>query len=383
MKKPSAAKPTQGSQDSAQAVVDRAAPAGAPRAAAPPGGAPAGPPTSGPAFGGPAGPPTGAAPTRPPAAAAPAASRPPAAAAPAPRPAPQKSAPAAEPAKPRVPQANIQLDDEDLKAAGNATFSPMVMGLLGAVLLVGVGFGWAASTSLANSEIYNTQTADGARIHGALEPKVAEFQKAKGMVAKLSATEPDFESAKALAALDFTADGNLMGGGRLLLGSKLISDLTGYSVDAAMLTELLADHDNMTNNVDKQELEAISQNNELLDKDRFAVLFDFNYLAKNNTSDTYSPRPGRLVNVLSMEKDEEGKVEVSYLNSSKTSKTLLQGLVPLEKGELLKSDGPNALQRYQKRVDRIKKMSDRLDNRVNPLMSSLKTLGERDKAGLF
>jgi len=282
-----------------------------------------------------------------------------------------------------VPQANIQLDDDDLKAAGNATFSPMVMGLLGAVLLVGVGFGWAASTSLGNSEIYNAQTADGARIHGALEPKVAEFQKAKGMVAKLSATEPDFESAKALAALDFTADGNLMGGGRLLLGSKLISDLTGYSVDAAMLTELLADHDNMTNNVDKQELEAIAQNNELLDKDRFAVLFDFNYLAKNNTSDTYSPRPGRLVNVMSMEKDEDGKVEVSYLNSSKTSKTLLQGLVPLEKGELLKSDGPNALQRYQKRVDRIKKMSDRLDNRVNPLMSSLKTLGERDKAGLF
>lgn len=236
---------------------------------------------------------------------------------------------------------------------------------------------------MGNSAVYNSQTADGARIHKALEPKVEEFNKAKGLVAKLSPEQPDFENAAALTELNFSPDANLLGGSRLLLGAQLITDLTAYSVDSAMLSEMLVNHDNMTNNVDKKELEEIQQNNELLQKDRFAVLFDYNHLKKHSGSESYSPRPGRLVNVTSMDKDEEGKVEVAFLNSSKTAKTTLEGLMPLQKSDILKSSGPNALQRYQKRVERIKQLTARLDKRVNPLMKGLKNLSERDSAGLF
>jgi len=377
LKKPSAAQPTQGSQDSAQAVAERAPAAGGPRAFSPPAGVPSGPPGGGPAAAGvPSGPPVSAAPGGPPTGGAPAPR-------PAPAPAPQPREVPVEPAAPRVAPSNIVLDEEDLKAAGDATFSPMVLGLMAAVLVVGVGFGWAASSSLNNSSVYNSQTEDAARIHKALEPKVAEFNKAKGLVAQLSPDTPDFETAEALSKISFTVDGNLLGGGRLLLGTKLIGELTGFNVDAAMLTELLADHQNMTNNVDKKELELIQQNSEVLDKDHFAVLFDYKHLSTTSGSDDYSPRPGRLVTVTSLEKDEEGKVEVEFLNSSSTAKTLLQGLLPLQKSDILKSSGPDALQRYKQRVERIKLMTERLDNRVNPMMTGLKTLGDRASAGLF
>lgn len=379
LKKPSAAQPTQGSQDSAQAVAERAPAAGGPRAFPPPAGVPSGPPGGAPAPAGvPSGPPVGAAPAGPPPGAAPA-PRP----APAPAPAPQPREVSVEPAAPRVAPSNIVLDEEDLKAAGDATFSPMVLGLLGVVLVVGVGFGWAASSSLNNSSVYNAQTEDGARLHTALQPKIEEFNKAKAMVAQLSPDSPDFEAAEALSKFDFAVDSNLLGGGRLLLGPKLIGELTGYNVDSAMLTEMLVDHHNMTNNVDKKELELIQQNSEVLDKDQFAVLFDYRHLSTTSGSDDYSPRPGRLVTVTSLEKDEEGKVEVEFLNSSSTAKTLLQGLLPLQKSDILKSSGPDALQRYKQRVERIKVMTERVDNRVNPLMTDLKTLGDRPSAGLF
>jgi hypothetical protein len=381
LQKPGAAKATEQSQDSAQAVAE---PSAAPRASGPPGAARVAPPGNaqpGPAAGGPAqaGPPTASRPVGAPASAAPPAA--------APRPASNAgAAPAAASSRSSArasSSADVVLDSEDLKAAGGSTFSPMMLMLFGALLIIGVIFGWAASSSMANSGLYNSQTADAARIHEALVPKVAEFEKAKAAIAKLSPTKVDFEAAAALAEFDFAPDGNLLRGNRLLLGPKLITDLTAFTVDSNMLKAMLAEHHYMTNTVDKEELKKIMENNELLDKERFAVLFDYDHLAANSGGDSYMPKPGRLVTVTSMKKGEDGKIEVSLLNSNDTVKTLVQGILPLAKSDILKSGGPNALQRYKKRIERIQRMTVEVDQRTGPMMTSLKELGSREPAGLF
>lgn len=398
LKKPSPAKTAQSTQDSAQAVAERApAPAGPARSQPPAGGPPlkaqGGPPATsappsatGPAPGGPptpaAGPPQSM--TGPPAGVGPgpAASPPPAAQ---PEPAPIAEAASASTTSARQPSMDVSFDADDFKTSGGAgVFSPKFLGLFVILLVIGLIFGWAAASSGNSSKLYNSQTADALRIQEALESKIANFEEANSTISKLSASEIDFEAAASLAKADFAIDGNVIKGDRLLLGASLIDKITGYTVDSNMLKTMLAEHDRMTNKVDRKELEELKENNELLDKDRFAILFNYDYLAKNSGNDNYVPgSDNRLVTVTSMEKDEEGRIEVALLNSGETANVHVQNILPLEKDEILKTSGPDALARYKSRVEHIKHAAAQLDNRTSPLMSNLKQVSSRDKAGLF
>lgn len=294
---------------------------------------------------------------------------------------------AAEPVRDSRPQVDSAPVDgpphaDDLALVKTATFSPMMLGLFAVLLVIGLIFGWTASVSINSNKLYNAQTADAERILQSVKPKVDNFETALERIKKLSGTTVDFEAASELAKADFAIDAGVFGD-NLLLGPALVGQLTDYMVNSALLRSMLAEHNYMTNTVDKKELEQIGENNQLLDKENFAVLFDYNYLAKNSGSDSYEPRAGRLVTVASLEKDADGKIEVEFLHSNDTAKTLIQGILPLAKSELLKSGGPDALQRYQKRLELIMRMSQQVDAKTRPMLEGLEKLSSRDSSGIF
>ncbi len=233
-----------------------------------------------------------------------------------------------------------------------------------------------------NREVYNARSEDAARIHEALKPKVATLDEAKKLVEKLKPTEPDFELNKKLADLEIAPTGNLLGGNRLLLGPEIIDYVTSYTVDASMLEQMLDEHNRATK-ADKKEIEQLVKGNEVVKKDRFAILFDYDHLAQRSGSEDYMPKQGRLVTVSSLEKDDEGQIEVDLLNSDRTVKTKIQGILPLPKGDILESGGPNALKRYQQRVARIQRQLLKFENYRGAMMDKLQKLGEQDSAPLL
>jgi flagellar biosynthesis chaperone FliJ len=250
------------------------------------------------------------------------------------------------------------------------------------LLLVGVVFGWVASSSMQNREIYNARSDDAARIHEALKPKVATLDEAKKLIGQFKPTEPNYELNQKLADLEIAPDGNLLGGNRLLLGPEIIDYVTSYTVDASMLEQMLDEHAKATK-ADKKELEQLVKGNEVVKKDRFAVLFDYDHLAQRSGSEDYMPKQGRLVTVSELEKDDDGKIEVELLNSDRTVKTNIQGILPLPKGDILDTGGPNALKRYQQRVGRIQRQLLKFENYRGTMMTKLKELGSQDSAPLL
>jgi hypothetical protein len=252
------------------------------------------------------------------------------------------------------------------------------------VVLLGVGimFGWIAANSMQNRDVYNARSKDAARIHEALEAKLANLDEAKKLAKTMQPTEPNPELNEKLAALELAPEGNLLGGNRLLLGPEVIDSVTNYTADARLLERMLDDHERLTK-ADKKELEALVEGNEVVKKDQFAVLFDYDHLAKKSGSEDYMPRKGQLVTVPSLEKDEDGKIEVELLNSDRTIKTPIQGLLPLDKGQLMKSGGETALNRYQMRVARINRQILAFDQYRKGMMTKLESLASMESAPLL
>jgi hypothetical protein len=278
---------------------------------------------------------------------------------------------------------DIELDDEDFEAAGGSTFSPATIILMVVLLGIGIAFGWVASNTLQNREVYNARSDDAARIHETLKPTVANVDETRKIVEGLSPEKPDFEATEKLAEIDLSVGGNVLGGNRLLLGPEIVDLVTSFLVDTAMLDEMIKEHHRLTTKSDREELEQLMEDNEVLEEDRFGVLFDYDHLAQRSGSEDYFPKMGRLVTVPEMETDDEGKLEVQLLDSDRTIKTRVQGLLPLGKGDILKTSGENALQRYQRRVARIQRHLMKYDQYQEAMMVQLEEMGSKEPAALL
>ncbi len=270
-----------------------------------------------------------------------------------------------------------------MDVVGGSIFSAPVMVLMVVLLGVGILFGWMVSNTMSNRQVYNARSDDAARVHEALEPRLAEVEKAKEVVGELSADEPDYEALDKLADMQFKLEGNVLSSNRLLLGPEIIDYVTSFAADASMLQVLIEDHKRLTES-EKEELDALVADNEVLKKDRFAVLFDYDYLAQRSGGDDYMPKPGKLVTVPEeMEKDDEGQLEVEMLGSDRTIKTRVQGIIPLHKADILKTGGDNALQRYKSRLVRINRQLAKFDEYSDRMMSRLEELAEKEEAPLI
>ncbi|WP_146618117.1 hypothetical protein [Lujinxingia litoralis] len=247
--------------------------------------------------------------------------------------------------------------------------------IIGMVVLAFVGafFGYFTAQGQQSRQIEQTRVEDARALQEAIDPALTSFAGVADRITKLSATEVDFEAAEALGEAKFVVSGDVLASNRLLLGRDVISPLTAYMAQSAVLSEMIAEHRRLTA-LDKAEIEGLLSENDVLDESLVAVVFDYRHLFTQGGNEGYRPRPGRLMTLKNLDRDDEGMLEASMLNSSRTQKVEMQALVPLERNELIKSAGDNALQRYERRVKDLKERTEALKQRINPLSSALSEL---------
>ncbi|TXD37640.1 hypothetical protein FRC98_08095 [Lujinxingia vulgaris] len=266
---------------------------------------------------------------------------------------------------------------------GGGIFSKNAIVVMVVLALVGTFFGYFAAQGQSSRQIEIARIEDARALQESIDPALATFGEMAETIAKLSPSEVDFEAAESLAAKQFVVSGDVLSSNRLLLGRDVIHPLTAYMAESAVLAELLAEHKRLTTVVDKAEIERLLSENEVLDEDLIAVVFDYRHLFTQGGNEAYRPRPGRLVTLKDLERDDEGMLEASMLNSERTQKVEMQALVPLERAEILKTAGDNALQRYERRVKEIQERTEKLKQRINPLSSSLDELASQPEPPLL
>jgi hypothetical protein len=276
----------------------------------------------------------------------------------------------------------IELPD-DVKIPGGSVFSGPVLTILGAMLVLGLLFGWLFATSSHHRQIDNARTADAMKIRDGLVPMIADFKEAASTINSLDPATVNFEAAETLGSRNFAASGQILNGNRLLLGGEIIDSLTSYITDSAMLSAQLAEHNRLTNVVDKEEITQLLADNEALEGSSFAALFDFRHALSQGGDANYRPRLGRLVTLTEVNPDEEGKVEVTYLNSTRTEQVDIRGLIPIQRGIILAMAGDNVLQRYERRVRNIKALSDKIGAYTPRMQELLDELADRSSAPIL
>jgi len=144
---------------------------------------------------------------------------------------------------------------------------------------------------------------------------------------------------------------------------------------------MLKQHDRLTNKVDKEELEKLMKDNKVLNESGFGVLFDFKYTLNNGGNDNYRPKMGTLVAFKKMD-EKSHEVEVEFLGSGEKGKVPVQGFIPIDKGQILKTGGQNALQRYQQRVRRLKFQAKKIAKYRDGFMAPIDKVADRGDAPL-
>lgn len=276
------------------------------------------------------------------------------------------------------PVASVEIDDEGFNSS---TFSAPILGLLAVCLVIGVVFGYAGSQTMYSNQVESARTADATALLEAFEPRIATFKEVDERIQNLKETEVDFETATSIANQDFAAQGNVLSNNRLLLGPVVIDNVTSYSADTSLLLAMLKEHERITTQVDREELEQLQQDNEVLENDHFGVIFDYRYVLQRGGDENFVPKPGQLVVNKGMSEEEEGKVSVEFLGSGRASDVELQGFVPLSKAQILRSGGGNAMTRYESRVRQLKFQSGKIEKYADNVLISLKNVADGDVSG--
>lgn len=251
---------------------------------------------------------------------------------------------------------------------------------LGAIaLLIGLVFGYAASQAMFTNQLDNKRIDDATAVHKAVKEKVTLFDEVKDDIFKLNPNKPDFEAVKKLAEVEIELGGVSLGDATLF-DPVAIDNITSYAADSQALRKALRDHNRLTQK-DKAEIDELMKENEVLEKNNyFGVRFDYRHALKNGGDENYIPRPGRLVISHGADKEEKGKVKVEDPASGKEASVEIQGFIPIDKSQILKSSGGNALTRYGYRVKELKFRTEKLAKQTETTVTSLENLISDDGA---
>lgn len=289
------------------------------------------------------------------------------------------------------PDEQSPLSGDELDAVGQSIFSPKIISFTVIAAIVAGIIGMLAGQTMKTRELVEAQRDDAARIHEALAPLVDKFKKVRSKLNELDLEKANFEAAKTLAEYDLAPESNLLGGDRLLLGKKAIDFITAYVTEARMLENLLDRHDQFTNEVDKNQLQQLMEDEKIAGDDQYAVLFDYRYVASKSGRDDYIPKSGALVKIPPKYVDEdkkltpndEGKVLARRLASAEERMIPVRSLIPVPKQNLVRTGGPNALQRYQERIGHMRRHTKKMSEYVDQMLGRLQKIKNRDSAPLI
>lgn len=240
------------------------------------------------------------------------------------------------------------------------TFTGPMIALGVIAFIVGAAFAWAASQAATAHQLIEIQQADAAKLRDQVVPRVQAFADVATKVKALNVNTPDFEAAEALAVDNFVVTGSILASVTIPMPGRATSSVANYAADSANLRSLLAEHNRFTNVVDKEELQALlEENKEIEAHSGFGVIIDPRAISEWE-SDSYRPKMGQLVGFRRAMEDEK-KVEIAILPGGDVRQVNLHQFIPIEKSQILKAGGQNALQRYSLRVRNLKYHVDQIE----------------------
>lgn len=284
-----------------------------------------------------------------------------------------------------LPVQDVQIDE---KVAQRATFSPAVIGLLVGMLVLGLVFGFMYAQSSQARALYENQTAAAQELHEMLKPKVEESKKVVALINKMDSTKPQFDLTTQLNEIDFVPGPGTITSKTVFLGGSIVYDTTTFMSKATTLKQLIRRHDDLTT-ADKEEIEKLVQGNELLQgNDQIAIIYNhkalIEFVEKKKDAKSYRPTNGKLVTFSKFEPNDKGDVEYNILNSNSKGEWSALGVIPIDKTDALKTAGQgNALQRYKRRVDVLKRYALDLNKHVSGVLEPVEAVATRGGAPLL
>jgi hypothetical protein len=353
-------------------MADGYAPRGAPGMGAPMGG----PPMGGPGMGAPVG-----GPGRPPFAGPPGGMRPPVKAAPPKPKEPEWSPP------PSDPSAGA---DVPIKAPLNLGKILGYVAVTGVITVFCAGLAFWFGQGVQQRTLYKAQTEDAKRIMELIQPRVEKVQKITAAVNKSDGSKPDAALMKELETVDFVLAPTDLVQNNLLFGPERTSLVVQFSADTTMLSKMLQRHVSLTTKVDKKELEDLAARDKDMNSAGFAILFNGQGYAdrrtdKDKENDYILDKANIVVydDPAPIEKDGEKFVKVRFPSTGKEFDAPLKDLMILEKTELTRSGGPNALIRYQQRHAEIKTKVQEMSQYSDTMLTKFNELSTRGPAPLI
>ncbi len=252
-----------------------------------------------------------------------------------------------------------------------SAFSKSAIGLATVTFIVGIALMWATMSSVNANQLLSMQEEDAQKLTTAVKPKVQEFIDISDEIMEMSYTAPNLELAEKLGKAEFAIPGGILASVRVPLSGGLTDSVAQYAADSAMLKTMLQDHQRMTAKVDKEEITQILNGEEAVKNNKaFGVVYDVQDVMKNADSEDYQPKRATLVGVRDFKEDEK-KYEIEYLSSGKLAFSEPKNLILLDKAQILKAGGQNALTRYTNRVKNIKYQTDKMKKYAPSLLESL------------
>ncbi len=278
---------------------------------------------------------------------------------------------------------DVQIDES---VAERPVFSPAVIGLIVGVLVVGVIFGYMFAQSSQARGLYDNQTEAAKDLAEILKPKVEASQQVVKLVATMDSSKPEYDKTSKLNEIKFVPEAGTITSKTVFLGGGIIYDTTTFMSKASTFKQLIKRHAELTEK-DKDELDQLMQGNELLSSDKgFAILFNEKPLVEFASKEKrdpkkFQPKPGTLVSINEFKVDDEGKVAFTHLGSENGGTWPVEGVLPLKKTDLLKTAGTeNALARYKRRVDTLKRYALDLNKHVDGVLEPVQEVAQRGGA---
>ncbi len=290
-------------------------------------------------------------------------------------------------------------DDISLSELGvddDSMFSGPLIGVMLALLVVGLIFGFLANSSWQTRDMEQARINDASRIYDDITPRLDEFREAHSIIEQLDPTDVDFEAAGQLRDLEFVVDARIYPNNRILFGDDIINPLNRYMGESSVLQQMIYRHYELTTGADREALEAYQQQaDEIADDEQVAVVFDLIGLNQHMgrmareeaTSDDYIAAAGRLVVIPDdfedLEPNEEGEVEVHVLASDAPDRVRVESLVPIVPTDFLDIDGGDAISRYAERVEELQELSESLNSTVPVVDDELNSLATAEPSPLL
>ncbi len=292
-----------------------------------------------------------------------------------------------EPATSSFGEADEEIDLKELGLDDDAGLGLSLPIIILLVVLLGVGlfFGYMASQSLQTRSIETARINDANSMLQYLEPRFEALAKAEAIIDSLDPMNPDFDAVERLGELDFVVAGDVLPGNRLLLSSTVITPLNRFMAETNLLHNQIEEHVRLTSTVDRDEIEGlIADKEEYLEEEILGVVFHYSHIGGYfENRDAYTPPEGRLAFVKDLEQDEDGMVEIRMMGRENSNRVEGAALILLEKGDLLRTEGENAVTRHERRVRDLQQRTDGISRRMERLKVAVEGVALRDTPPIF